>query len=97
MSRIQKLVRPFRNKYLLVGTLFVLYAVFLDDVDVFMMVGKHRKLSQLKEEKGEMETKLQEIADMQSILKHQASLERFAREERLFHKPNEDIYVISYE
>jgi cell division protein DivIC len=97
MSRVQKIIKPFRNKFILVGSLFLLYAVFLDDVDIFMMIGKHRKLSQLKEEKGEMETKLQEIADMQSILKHQSSLERFAREERLFHKPNEDIFVISYE
>jgi cell division protein DivIC len=97
MSRVQKIIKPFRNKFILVGSLFLLYAVFLDDVDIFMMIGKHRKLSQLKEEKGEMETKLQEIADMQSILKHQSSLERFAREERLFRKPNEDIYVISYE
>jgi hypothetical protein len=97
MSRVQTIIKPFRNKFILVGSLFLLYAVFLDDVDIFMMAGKHRKLSQLKEEKGEMETKLQEIADMQSILKHQSSLERFAREERLFRKPNEDIYVISYE
>ncbi|GAA0874948.1 hypothetical protein GCM10009118_13560 [Wandonia haliotis] len=95
--QIKKYIRPFRNKYLLVGTLFVVYVVFLDDVDVFMLYSKHRKLQQLEAEKEEMQSKLEEVADMQSILNDHDALERFAREERLFRKPNEDIYVISEE
>ena len=95
--QIKKYLKPFRNKYILVGSLFAIYAVFLDDVDVFMIYSKHRKLNQLEIEKAEMETKLYEIAEMQSILTDRESLEKFAREERLFRKPNEDIYVISEE
>jgi cell division protein FtsB len=95
--QIKKYLKPFRNKYILVGSLFAIYAVFLDDVDVFMIYSKHRKLNQLEIEKAEMETKLYEIAEMQSILTDRESLEKFAREERLFRKPNEDIYIISEE
>ncbi len=94
---MKRFIKPFRNKYILVGSLFVLYVVFLDDVDIFMLYSKHKKLNQVSIEKSEMETKLIEIEDMQSILRNSESLERFAREERLFRKPNEDIYVISEE
>lgn len=95
--QIKKYIKPFRNKYILVGSLFAIYAIFLDDVDIFMIYSKHRKLNQLEAEKAEMETKLFEIAEMQSILTDQEALEKFAREERLFRKSNEDIYVISEE
>lgn len=95
--QIKKYLKPFRNKYILVGTLFAIYAVFLDDVDIFMIYSKHKKLNKLEVEKAEMETKLYEIAEMQSILTDREALEKFAREERLFRKPNEDIYVLSEE
>ena len=95
--KMKKYIKYFKNKFILVGSLFVLYIVFLDDVDVFMLYSKHRKLSQLEQEKVEMESKLHEMEEMQSILQNSESLERFAREERLFRNPNEDIYVISEE
>jgi hypothetical protein len=70
--------------------------LFLDDVDIFMIYGKKNRLNQLEEQKIELADKLIEIKDMQSVLKNSYSLEKFAREERFFHKSQEDVFVIEY-
>lgn len=94
---MNKIIKALKNKFILVGVIFLAYVIFLDDVDIFMLYSKHQKLNQLTEEKNEMEAKLHEIEEMQSILIHSSELERFAREERLFRKSNEDIYIITNE
>ena len=76
--------------------IFTVYALFLDDVDLFMIYGKQSRLNQLEEQKIDLAEKLHEIEDMQRVLKNAYSLEKFAREERFFHKADEDIFVIEY-
>jgi hypothetical protein len=73
------------------------YAVFLDEVDVFMIFSKQRRLSQLEQQKIELADKLSEIEDMQRVLDNAYSLEKFAREERFFHKADEEVFVIDWE
>lgn len=87
----------FKNKFVLAVTIFFVYALFLDDVDVFMIFSKQRRLSQLEQQKIELADKLSEIEDMQRVLDNAYSLEKFAREERFFHKADEDVYVIEYQ
>lgn len=94
---MKKYLQPFRNKFILVGSIFLLYILFLDDVDVFMIFSKYQKLHELRIEKEKMNTKLSEIAEMQSILTDKAALERYAREDNLFKKDNETIFIISDE
>lgn len=86
-----------KNKYILAFTIFFVYAVFLDDVDLFMIMRKQSKLGQLEKHKIELAYKLEEISEMQQILDNLHSLERFAREERFFHKEDEDVFVIVME
>ena len=76
--------------------MFVVYALFLDDVDVFMIYSKKSRLNQLEKQKIELADKLKEIEDMQRVLQSNYSLEKFAREERFFHKADEDVFVIEY-
>ena len=87
----------FRNKFVLATTIFFVYALFLDDVDVFMIFSKQRRLSQLEQQKIELADKLSEIEDMQRVLDNAYSLEKFAREERFFHKADEEVFVIDWE
>lgn len=74
----------------------MVYALFLDDVDIFMIYGKKSRLNQLEEQKIELADKLREIEEMQRVLQSAYSLEKFAREERYFHKQDEDVFVIEY-
>lgn len=91
---MKRVLKVFRNKFILAITIFAMYALFLDDVDVFMIFSKQQKLRQLENQKVELVDKLREIEDMQQILDNTYSLEKFAREERFFHKDDEDVFVI---
>jgi cell division protein DivIC len=86
----------FKNKFVLAITIFMVYALFLDDVDIFMIFSKQSRLRQLEQQKIELVDKVGEIENMQRVLDNMYSLEKFAREERFFHKADEDVYVIEW-
>lgn len=87
----------FRNKYLLTLTLFVFYALFLDDEDMFTLISQNSKLNKIHADQVLVREKLAKTRITLKQLNHNAALERYAREEKLFKKDNEDIFVISYE
>jgi cell division protein DivIC len=95
-QKFKKVVKFFRNKYILTITLFTIYALFLDDEDVFSLVSHNRKLSKIHAEQVIMDKKLKETTAVLKDLDQSSSLERFAREEKLFKKDDEDIFIISY-
>ena len=95
-EKIKRVVKFFRNKYILTITLFTIYALFLDDEDVFSLVSHSRKLNKIHAEQVIMDQKLKETTKVLKELDQKESLERFAREEKLFKKDDEDIFVISY-
>jgi len=88
---------PFRNKYLLAFTIFLVYNLFLDDIDVFTILNQNRRLSKLSTDQSEINVKLKDTKQTLRELKHGYALEKYAREEKLFKKDNEDIFIISYE
>lgn len=93
---MKRYILLFRNKFVLAITIFLVYALFLDDVDVFMIFSKQNRLRQLEQQKIELVDKLSEIESMQRVLENAYSLEKFAREERFFHKADEDVFVIEW-
>ena len=94
--KFKRVVKFFKNKYILTITLFTIYALFLDDEDVFSLVSHNRKLSKIHAEQIIMDEKLKETTTVLKQLNQSSSLERFAREEKLFKKDDEDIFIISY-
>lgn len=95
-KKLKKVWVFFKNKYILTITLFTIYALFLDDEDVFSLVSHSRKLNKIHAEQVIMDQKLKETTSVLKDLDQKESLERFAREEKLFKKDDEDIFVISY-
>jgi cell division protein DivIC len=79
------------------AVLFLLYALFLDDVDIFSIVRYNNKLAQLEKSKGQVELQLEETKVTLEELKNISGKERYARERKFFKKDNEDIFVITYE
>lgn len=71
--------------------------LFLDDIDIFTIVNQNRKLNKLEVSKSEVSEKLTDIQATLKELKYPSELESYAREEKLFKRDNEDIFVISYE
>lgn len=86
-----------KNKYILTSCIFLVYFLFLDDTDIFTIVNHTRKLNHLEEQKAITSQKLDSTTVLLKRLKHSSELESYAREEKLFKKENEDIFIISYE
>lgn len=89
-----KALRYLKNKYILTIVIVGLYTLFLDDADVFTIIRQRIKLSKLKAEKEQLETKLVETQEILGKLNSLEALERFAREEKMFKKDDEDIFVV---
>tara|TARA_R100000951_G_scaffold79970_1_gene67857 strand:- start:132 stop:350 length:219 start_codon:yes stop_codon:yes gene_type:complete len=68
--------------------------LFLDDVDIFTIARQEIKLNKLQEEKAEVKEKYLKTKATLDQLDNMESLERYAREEKMFKKDDEDIFVI---
>lgn len=90
MKRLER----FKNKYIITIVVFAIYALFIDDVDVFSIARKEIKLSKLKQESEDLTTKYNTVKKTLDELDDIDALERFARENKMFKKDEEDIFVI---
>lgn len=89
--------RIFKNKYIFAVTIFSIYALFLDDYDIFNLISQRNKLRKIK---LNHELALQKLRHTRFTLKqltYPSELERYAREEKLFKKDDEDIFILSFE
>lgn len=92
-----KRLRHLKNKYVITTIVFAVYMLFLDDVDVFNIARQELKLNKLENEKEMLLEKFTETKLVLDQLDHRDALERFAREQKLFKRDNEDIFVIVQE
>jgi cell division protein DivIC len=94
MFKIKKYIR---NKYFIATCIFLIYSLFLDDIDLFTIIDQKQKLSKLGATHSELQSKLNETKISLSKINNRSELEHYAREVKLFKKENEEIFVISYE
>lgn len=94
---MKKYLVYFRNKFILTGTIFFVYALFLDDIDLFSMISHSNKFRKIEASKVEVTEKLNKTRYTLRQLRYTSEVERYAREEKFFKRDNEDIFVISYE
>jgi|SRR6218665_432147 len=94
---MKKYLLWFKNKYILTFTVFLIYNLFLDDVDVFTIISQNNKLSKLNDNKIAMQKELDETKHTLKQLRFDSELERFAREKKYFKRDDEDVFVITYE
>jgi hypothetical protein len=71
--------------------------LFLDDIDIFTIINQNTKLGKLEEARQEVSVKLIQTQEILKKLRYSSELESYAREEKMFKRENEDIFVISYE
>ncbi|HOP04389.1 MAG TPA: septum formation inhibitor [Tenuifilaceae bacterium] len=87
-----------RNKYLLTIVIFVLWMLLFDSsswIDVFRQIRHIRKLE--KEREYYIEKIEQDRNRLKELRTNNENLEKFAREQYLMKKPDEDIFVIDEE
>lgn len=89
-------VLPFvRNKFIITIVVFVVWMMFFDQYNLISRINNNRKIAELEQQK---EFYLAEIKRSKRLLHElegdNQSLEKFAREQYLMKKENEDIYIV---
>lgn len=92
-----KALRYLRNKYILTLVLFSVYMLFLDDADIITIVQQRSKLSTLIDEKANVEEKYMSTKQTLDQLSSMEAIEKFAREEKMFKRTDEDVFILVYE
>jgi len=89
------LVKAFFNKYLIAFAAFVVWIMFFDENNLVQHQQNQKELALLEEQvdfyKHKIEADKQKLYELQT---NDANLEKFAREQFLMKKADEDIYVI---
>lgn len=92
---MELLKRIFSNFYIIIGVVFLVWLTFFDSNDLYTQLKQTAKLKGLEDEKEFYVEKIAEVkADREELLSNDELLEKFARENYLMKKPEEDIYVV---
>ncbi len=91
----EKIPEIFKNKYFIVGFLFIIWISFLDENN---LVSLNQQINTLEEKQEIIDSLENEIFQMENKLERlnndRKELEKFARENFLMKKENEDIILI---
>lgn len=94
-SVVQALIKILKKKYLLVSILFIVWITIFDGNNLIDRFSALRKLNQLKNDKKYYTEKIKSDSKKLKELKtDNDNLEKFAREQYLMKKDNEDIFII---
>jgi hypothetical protein len=85
-----------KNKYGLTLFVFLIYVLFLDDLDIFSIISQKQKLNKLEIQRDNMKNQLISTRSTLRKLNKINYLEAFARSEKFFKKENEEIFIITY-
>jgi hypothetical protein len=91
---MKKVFNFFKNRYLLTIALFVVYNLFINNIDIPFIISSRWELHKLREQALQLEKDTQRAKEqLQAINSKSFELEKLAREEYFMKKPNEDVYV----
>ena len=85
-----------KNKYGLTLFVFLIYVLFLDDLDIFSIISQKQKLNKLEIQRDDMKNQLISTRSTLRKLNKINYLEAYARSEKFFKKENEEIFIITY-
>jgi cell division protein DivIC len=84
-----------RNKYFLASVFFILWLCFFDQNNWVERFQNILEMKKLNEDKAYYQKKIEEDSERLKELKtNNENLEKFAREQYLMKKDNEDVYII---
>lgn len=90
-----KIVRFFKNKYILVAIFFIVWMLFFDHNNLFLHLQYRSELNDLKKKKKYYQEQIERTRnDVEMMKTNPAWKEKIAREQYLMKKDNEDLYLI---
>lgn len=95
MKVLDRIPKPLKNFYVLLGTFFLVWMLFIDSNDFVSQYRLSSELNSLRSQKEYyQDKKVEVIKDREELTTNQRLLEKFARENYLMKKPREDVYVV---
>ena len=91
-----KIPKYLKNKYGLTLFVFLIYVLFLDDLDIFSIISQKQKLNKLEIQRDDMKTQLISTRSTLRKLNKINYLESYARSQKFFKKDDEEIFIITY-
>lgn len=83
-----------KNKFAITGIIFIIWICFFDTNKITTQVKMNRNLEEMKAKQAFYKEQIAKVDAELEMFKDPEQLERFAREEYLLKKANEDIIVI---
>ncbi len=95
-SDILEVVKPlFQNRITFGVIIFVIWMAFFDEDNVFVRINLSRKVSELQEEKAQLQSTIErDRRKMEELSSDRSQLEKFAREEYFMKKNDEVIFIV---
>jgi cell division protein DivIC len=91
----EKLLPYLKNKYVLASLIFSVWILFFDQNNLLDRISDAHQLNQLKKQKVYFTKKIEDdTRRTKELLSDKDDLEKFAREQYLMKKRDEDVYVI---
>jgi cell division protein DivIC len=91
----KKLLPWVRNKYILTLFVFLLWLIIFDRSNWFDMIGEIRAIHNLENEKEYYQKKIEtDMQKLKELKTNDENLEKFAREQYLMKRSDEEIFVI---
>jgi cell division protein FtsB len=90
-----KLIRIFRNKFLIATIFFVVWMLFFDHNNIFLSLQYRNELKSLTDNKAYYKDQIEKTRkDVERIKTNPLWIEKVAREQYLMKREGEDIFVI---
>lgn len=92
---LDRIPEIFKNFYVLLGIVFVVWMLFFDSNDLFSQISKTRKYNALKKEKDYYEEHIREgERALEELRTDEKKLEKFARENYFMKKWDEEVFIV---
>lgn len=90
----ERLPAFFQNKYLIASAVFLLWVMFINDIDIFYVMRSRAELNAMKAEVHRLNEEASVAREALEDLDNPANLEKFARETYFLQRPNEDVFIV---
>jgi cell division protein DivIC len=85
-----------KNKYLIAGTAFIVWIFFFDPKDIPSTINRIETYSKLQKNEQHMNKLIVETSKDRNLLKtNSQTIEKYARENYMMKKDNEDLFIIN--
>ena len=92
-----KLIKFITNRYVVILTVFIVWMVFFDENSYLVHREFNKEIDKLETANEFYKSKIKEDKQTIENLQDSLALEKFAREQYLMKKENEDIYIIEFD